>query len=281
MSRKLSLFITFCLSVSQIVAQRNDLVEAVKSRDSDKVRNLLKSGVAANTHDPEGRTALHEAAASGNVELFKLLISAGGDINAKDNHGVTPEFIVFHTRNNEVRNAMIRSFPKDTSPRVQQGPWTLESAISHRQPSVLEMLLKMGVNANAIDRNGDYPIDLAAQKGDPQIVQLLLSHGADVNVQTRTGSFPIHTAALSGNTEVVKLLLDKGADLNCKVSATGETPLYYAASFGRAKTVELLLERGADKNIADKRGLTPLAAALKAEQTEAANLLRGSRTDHN
>jgi ankyrin repeat protein len=157
---------------------------------------------------------------------------------------------------------------------LADGPWTLTSAISHRQPGVVEMLLKLGVNPNAVDANGDYPLDLAAQKGDSQIVQSLLSRGATVNFRNKTGSFPIHTAALNGNTEVVKLLLDQGAEIDCRVSETGETPLFYAASFGRTKTVELLLARGANKNIANKDGITPLAAARKADRQDTANLLR-------
>jgi ankyrin repeat protein len=158
--------------------------------------------------------------------------------------------------------------------QIPEAPWTFTYAISHRQPSVVEMLLKLRVNPNAVDRSGDYPLDLAAQKGDPQIVRLLLSYGANVNVRTKTGWFPIHTAALSGHAEIVKLLLDHGADIDCRVSGTGETPLYYAASFGRTQTVELLLERGANRNISDQRGLTPLAAAIRAEQTDVINLLR-------
>jgi ankyrin repeat protein len=273
MGRKLILFIVFCFSVTEIAAQQDNLSEAVRSGDIEKVKNLLNSGVAVSARDSQGRTALHEAAAMGNVQLFRLLVSVGGDTHAKDNRGVTPEFIVFHTQNTEVRNAMIRSFPKDTAPRIQEGPWTLKSAISHRQPTVVAMLLDMGVKVNAVDGDGNYPLDLAAQKGDLQIVQLLLSHGAEVNIQAKNGSFPIHAAALFGNTPVVQLLLDKRADINCKVAATGETPLYYAASFGRMETVKLLLERGADKSIANQSGLTPLAAALKAGQIDTANLL--------
>jgi ankyrin repeat protein len=274
MSRSFSIFSILCLSIAQTAAQQNDLVEAAKAGDSRAEKKLLDSGAAANSHDVLGRTALHEAAQNGNVEIFKMLISAGGDIHARDKSGVTPEYIVFHTPDSNVRNAMIRAFPIQAVPRAEPGPWTLESAISHRQPNVVDMLLKLRVDANAINANGDYPLDLAAQKGDAQIVQLLLAHGAAVNLRTRSGSFPIHTASLAGNAEVVKLLLDQGADINCRVSETGETPLYYAASFGRIQVIELLLARGADRKIADASGVTPLAAAVKAGQSDAANLLR-------
>jgi ankyrin repeat protein len=261
------------LFIAHAVGQPDDLVQATRRGDTAKIEEILKSGTSVNTHDSDGRTALHEAAATENLELFKLLVAAGADIRARDNKGETPESIVLHTRNNfALWAAMARSSPQRPTP--QDGPWTLTSAISHRQPGVVEMLLKLGVNPNAVDANGDYPLDLAAQKGDSQIVQSLLSRGAAVNFRNKTGSFPIHTAALNGYTEVVKLLLDQAAEIDCQVSETGETPPFYAASFGRTKTVELLLARGANKNIANKDGITPLAAARKADQQDTANLLR-------
>ncbi len=273
MRQRLSVSLILFLLVAYANAQPTDLVQASKRGDTAQVKGLLASGVNVNMRDSGGRTALHEAAATENVELFKLLIAAGADIRAKDNNGVTPEFIVLHTRNNfALGAAMARFLPQRPSP--QDDPWSLTSAISHRQPGVVEMLLKLHVNPNTADANGDYLLDLGAQKGDSQIVQFLLSAGATVNQRNKTGSFPIHTAALNGNTEVVKLLLDKGADVNCQVAGTGETPLFYAASFGRTKTVELLLARGADKTIANRDGLTPFAAARKADQQDTANLLR-------
>jgi ankyrin repeat protein len=276
----ISAFMTFWFVFAPPPAQPDELMKAVRTGDVDKVKTLLTRGVPVTTPDSDGRTALHEAAAKGNVELFRMLVSAGGDLRAQDNHGVTPESIVFRTSDNNVRNEMIRSFPKGSTPRLEDGPWTLTSAISHRQPNVIEMLLKLGVKPDLADLNGDYPIHLAAQKGDLQIVQLLLSHGASASIQSRTGSFPIHTAALSGNTDIVQLLLDKGAEIDCRVLKTGETPLYYASSFGRTKTVELLLERGANPDIPDAKGLTPMAAAQKAGQTEVVSLLR-TKIRHN
>jgi ankyrin repeat protein len=270
----ISVFVVLSLFFGQATDLSKRLFEAVKLGDITKVGSLLKSGAAVNAPDREGRTALHEAASRENVAIFKILVIAGGEISAKDHKGITPQYIVFNIANNEIRNEMIRAFPKGTQPQIPQRPWNFSTAISRRQPTVVEMLLQMGVNPNMPDQSGNLPLDLAAQKGDLPIVQLLLLHGADVNRRSHNGSFPIHTAAWGGHTEIVKSLLDQGADVNCRVSETGETPLFYAASFGRTKTVELLLERGAQAGITDSRGVTPLAAALKADQAEVVTLLR-------
>ncbi len=274
MWRHLSVPIVFCLLSAQVSGQESDLVEAARAGNRERIEQLLKKGVSINGHDSNGRTALHETAAAGNVELFKLLISAGADPHAQDNNGITPEYIVRHLRSFAVGTAMLSAFLKGSLTQSPEAPWTLTAAISRRQASVVQLLLEMHADANAIDANGDYPLDLAAQKGDAQVVQLLLSHDADFNLRKKTGSTPIHTAALNGHTEVVRRLLDKGADINSQIVPTGETALYFAAAFGRTTTVALLLSRGADKTIANNQRITALAAAVKAEQSDAANLLR-------
>jgi len=43
---------------------------------------------------PLQNTPLHIAAESGSVEIAKLLLDAGGDVNVKNNDGITPLFWV-------------------------------------------------------------------------------------------------------------------------------------------------------------------------------------------
>lgn len=51
---------------------------------------LLKNGADVNARSLYGGTAMHNAASWGNVECLKLLIAAGGDVNAVDYIGYTP-----------------------------------------------------------------------------------------------------------------------------------------------------------------------------------------------
>jgi ankyrin repeat protein len=272
----LAVLVSLLSFVVQSTGQTSDIVSAAKRGDVETVQKLLKGGISPNQPDAQGRTALHEAAANGNVQLFKILIAAGADIHAQDKQGVTPEFIALHVADFRTGFALMKAFPITSSPTGagSDAAWTLTAAIDRRQQSVVEMLVKLGVNVNAVDNNGDYPLDLAAQKGDAAIAELLLSHGANINIRNKSGGFPIHSAALAGNTIVVRLLLDRGSDVNCRVEPTGETPLYLAASFGRTDTVKLLLSRGASREIANVHGVTPLAAAIKAEQAEVVGLFR-------
>ena len=62
--------------------------------DSDRIFNvklLLKAGANPNNSSPlySGESALHLAAQYNNVDLYKLLLSYGGDENLRDNLGMT------------------------------------------------------------------------------------------------------------------------------------------------------------------------------------------------
>ena len=63
---------------------------ADKSQNLDRVRYLVDLGADINKVGPQGRTALHYAARSGNREMCRVLTQAGADVNLVDDEGNTP-----------------------------------------------------------------------------------------------------------------------------------------------------------------------------------------------
>ncbi len=67
------------------------LMSAVASNDVNGVKFFAKAGPASiNQKNFGGATALHIAAREGNLEIAKILIESGANINAADNEGWTP-----------------------------------------------------------------------------------------------------------------------------------------------------------------------------------------------
>jgi ankyrin repeat protein len=66
------------------------LIESVSEEDVEAVQNLLDIGFDPNVGDYDNRTPLHIAVAVGNLELVKLLISFGADVQAIDRFGGSP-----------------------------------------------------------------------------------------------------------------------------------------------------------------------------------------------
>ena len=67
------------------------LQSAAASRRLEIARILIAHGANVNTSQPDtGFTALHEAASNGDIEFAKLLLEQGANINAKMTDGKTP-----------------------------------------------------------------------------------------------------------------------------------------------------------------------------------------------
>ncbi|KAI6914359.1 hypothetical protein KC318_g652 [Hortaea werneckii] len=99
----------------------------------------------------ESTSALHLAAASGNLDCVKTLLKHGANVHATDNLGRTP----LHACS--------------------------EAANTAQHAAVLHLLIDEGANPTAKDGSCMTPLHIAAQNGFHIIVQALLLAGADVN----------------------------------------------------------------------------------------------------
>jgi Ankyrin repeats (3 copies) len=84
----------------------------------------------------------------------------------------------------------------------------------------------------------------AVTRGHVSVVQQLLKAGVNVNVRTSDGYTPLMMAAAKGYSDLAKVLLDGGADANV-VDGSGGTALKIALEHGFTRTAEILREAGA------------------------------------
>jgi truncated hemoglobin YjbI len=124
------------------------------------------------------------------------------------------------------------------------GKTLLHAASATGCVEVVELLLRLGADANVTDRGGHGPLyslanECAAATG-PQIVTALIAAGADVNACGGvTRATPLHMAARRGYVEIALALLDHGANLQAR-DRKGDTPLQRAMNCRRLAIVELL-----------------------------------------
>lgn len=127
--------------------------------------------------------------------------------------------------------------------------------------AMLESLLSLGVDPNAIDSEG-YPV-LVHALDNAELVRVLLDGGAKSNVVDSQGMTPLMHACAADNSAVALILLGFVDDLNRK-SFTGETALHYALGChltDNYEVVKALLAAGCDMNEPDADGLLPLDIA--------------------
>lgn len=142
------------------------------------------------------------------------------------------------------------------------------------------LMVNLGGNPHAVDRDGNNAVMLAAYGGNREILRQLILRRVDVDKKGGSGFTPLGMAVLQGDSMIVGMLLKSGADCNAK-NASGDTPLHIAVRKERKDLTQMLLHAGADSNIADAEGETPLILAARTGQDSLAELLIDNRAELN
>jgi ankyrin repeat protein len=145
------------------------------------VERLLDAGVDPNTALPEGETSLMTAARTGGLEVVKLLLERGADVNAREQW---------------------------------KGQTALMWAAAQKHGGVAEILIAHGADVTARSRAGFTPLLFALRAGDAASVSALLAAGASANDVAPDGTSALVLAILNAHYELAAMLLDYGADPN-------------------------------------------------------------------
>ncbi|KAL2069357.1 hypothetical protein VTL71DRAFT_15695 [Oculimacula yallundae] len=125
--------------------------------------------------------------------------------------------------------------------------------------SIARMICKAGADLEAMDSNGETPLQLAARLKNYDMVRILLESGLSMEYKDCLGRTLLHFIHYDEN--MIRYCIISGADVNSRATS-GETPLHYAASFGDIVSARLLIEHGAKLEIETSEGHTPLRKAI-------------------
>jgi len=194
------------------------LIDAIKSHDSETVIALLNAGVDPNTRDHSHQSP---------VGFWRLLRARWTGA-------------MLGSPNDPIALAIVYDWPQvltdNGPPIVPERPADV---------AITQALVAKGAHVNGHMRNGWPILSGPVRVGYEKCTQCLLDHGADANAATDEGFTVLMLASENTSSPIVRMLLDHGAKLDAKYH--GATALVYASLGPNPYNKQLLLKAGAKR----------------------------------
>jgi ankyrin repeat protein len=264
----------FCLDIPP-VAERNKagetpLMLAALSGDEATVRILLKH-VWVHGISIVGMTALMYAASRGHHRVTQILLEMNANPREQDHQRRT----ALHMVRDVTTARVLITAGANVNARNEYEETPLMTAVDTDNAALVDLLASMS-DLKRTDDKGETAL-IRAARGKQASLDALLACGADVNYQPSSGWTPLAAAASFGDVDIVQRLIDQGATID-KISVDGRTALCLAADRGWVDVVKLLLQKGAAPTLVDKEGNSPLMlAAMQGHHEVVTALLAGMK----
>ena len=251
---------------------------ATEEDDPVGVQLLLKHKAKVDTRDSLGRSALHQAAHAGHVEIMATLLAAGADVHGRDDAGRTPWLEAARgghvaalealavagagagDEDNEARNALMLACTGESVP-----------------VPLVRRLLELGVDPDHADQQGRRAVDLAAEAGRWAIVSALDPDYAlpSAVAENEEDQSPPDRAPLGLVRDGLYADRHDGLEALAKLCSAAElgSLLHDPGIVASPARLEWLLRKGADAEVRDGVSDVPLFALL-SRGPEAVPVLR-------
>lgn len=188
------------------------LHEAARKNDVKEVEKLLNQGFYVDVRNEASCTPLHDAAAFGAVDVIKLLLSHGADINAlSGSFGWTALLKAVYCNHYNAVQLLVQAGADLNVKAEIWGVTALHKAVYHRHNKIALYLINKGADCNSIDNLKSSPLHYAAAYSSVEVVKKLIQRGASLNQQNFRGKTALHAAVECNNKATVKSLLNLGA----------------------------------------------------------------------
>ncbi|CAH0020734.1 unnamed protein product [Clonostachys rhizophaga] len=199
---------------------------------------LLDAGAELNmTDDVLQLSPLMAATYRGRAKVLKLFL-AGGANGHTEKHGYSALGLAVHFRHVDVVKILLES-----GADVEYGPdpsrTPLNTAVEQGDTEIVNLLLEAGatMQTSTDDRS---PLCIAAQRGFEDMVALLLNHGAKVDHLTAHKRTPLFFAAATGHEMVARMLIEAEVSQISHRDENGLTALSWAKMQGHEGVASVL-----------------------------------------
>jgi ankyrin repeat protein len=284
------------------------LHEAYYINDLEMVEILLQAGAFCDWWTDEEMTFLESAASRGNVEMTRLFIRYGANVNIHVGYG-TPLFRASQENQTRTATLLLESGADPNLPRSEFFEFPVVFSIQNRNLELLDAFFRQGVNLSCFNHPEDSSVVTSfldeavntfnnAGHGTPErnksftIIQSLLEYNVDWEIQDVVIEYTSNSRIIESSQAVMQLIQRyrhvqtivylselTWEQLN-EVDSWGKTALHRAAENGDEDAVDFLLSKNVKALGVDFWGRTPNESALARREWYLACLAKEEDYDY-
>ena len=212
----------------------NLLLSSIAADKDLKLATYFASkGMSLNDVDADGATAFDYAARTGNTDFLKTLAAKG--VKATANALYNASLGGRNTASSlAVYQYLVDDFKLDAKFTNKEGNNVLHAIVRKpNQEEIINYFLAKGVTINQANEEGNTPFLNAAAGKNTVLVERLLPLVSNINAVNAKGESALTLAVSNGSPEMVALLLAKGADVKV-LDTDGNNLLYYLVQHYRS-----------------------------------------------
>jgi len=161
------------------------LCDASSEGNMQQLKMWQIAGCPLDSHDYDGRTALHISAGKGDIDLVRFL-AANSNINPVDSFNNTPLRSALDSMQEETARFLYANGGKLNDNEVEIACKLCYFAYANMKEEIL-LWIQCGANPNACDYDKRTAIHIANAEKNDSLVQALIKHGADPHFADRWG----------------------------------------------------------------------------------------------
>ena len=196
---------------------------------------------------PDSNLFLQWASVSDKKQAIEKLLELGADPNQINNYGETPLHLASMWGDLEILNLFLDEENVNVKDNQKQTP--LHKAAVEAHPKVIERLVEMGADLNAMDDFRSTPLSYASDWADKKTMKLLMDEETmNWNFNDEFGLLPLSNAIMAENEEAFKILAHTEAERDRKDNREWSDG-YQAEKISSLRNILKVIFSGKDKQV--------------------------------